>query len=306
MAHIPAGETVGEMSLISGEEHSAQLVALRDTELLRVSPQAFNALIARHPRVMLNLMRLLVKRLHKRPSARSTAPARRPLRSFPCRKDCRTIPSPRRLADALTEIGVKAAVLDAQAAEQTADWFSAFEADHDVVFYCGDAPDGAWTQQCLRQADRVLLLARTDRPVPLRPLEMPAFKARATGLPELLLLHPDFRSGSPRAFRAQERPLRIPSPYPCRLHRGRAPSGALRLRPRRGPRAGRRRRARLCPYRRDQGAARSGRAHRPAGRRQHGRAHRGRACGGMDHQEFTERMRTAFVESNPLSDYTFP
>ena len=31
VAHIPAGETVGEMSLISGEAHSAQLVAMRDT-----------------------------------------------------------------------------------------------------------------------------------------------------------------------------------------------------------------------------------------------------------------------------------
>ena len=50
VAHIPAGETVGEMSLISGDAHSAQLVALRDTELLRVSPQAFNALIARRRR----------------------------------------------------------------------------------------------------------------------------------------------------------------------------------------------------------------------------------------------------------------
>ena len=65
VAHVPAGETVGEMSLISGDAHSAQLVALRDTELLRVSPEAFNALISRHPRVMLNLMRLLVRRLHE-------------------------------------------------------------------------------------------------------------------------------------------------------------------------------------------------------------------------------------------------
>jgi NTE family protein len=37
VAHIPAGETVGEMSMISGNsEHSAQIVAMRDTELLRV------------------------------------------------------------------------------------------------------------------------------------------------------------------------------------------------------------------------------------------------------------------------------
>ena len=41
VAHIPAGETVGEMSLIAGcQQHSAQLVALRDTELLRISPKA--------------------------------------------------------------------------------------------------------------------------------------------------------------------------------------------------------------------------------------------------------------------------
>src|SRR3954468_24879873 len=39
VAHIPAGETVGEMSLIAGSSnHNAQLVALRDPELLRISP----------------------------------------------------------------------------------------------------------------------------------------------------------------------------------------------------------------------------------------------------------------------------
>ncbi len=59
VAHVPAGETVGEMSLISGSsEHTAQLVAMRDSELLRVPAAAFDALIGRHPRVMLNMMRV--------------------------------------------------------------------------------------------------------------------------------------------------------------------------------------------------------------------------------------------------------
>src|SRR3569833_4044716 len=50
ITHVPAGETVGEMSLIAGSTgHSAQIVALRDTELLRISPAGFEALIARHP-----------------------------------------------------------------------------------------------------------------------------------------------------------------------------------------------------------------------------------------------------------------
>src|SRR5271154_2432970 len=64
VALAPAGETVGEMSLIMrSREHSAQLVALRDTELLRIGPEAFEQLVARYPRVMMNLMQQMSKRL---------------------------------------------------------------------------------------------------------------------------------------------------------------------------------------------------------------------------------------------------
>src|SRR3954469_21256478 len=72
VTHVPAGETVGEMSLIAGSHgHSAQIVALRDTELLRISPAGFEALIARHPRVMMNITRFLVRRLQNATSQRS-------------------------------------------------------------------------------------------------------------------------------------------------------------------------------------------------------------------------------------------
>src|SRR5215510_7882030 len=65
VATIPAGETVGEMSLLTGESHSATLVALRDTELLRLGPQAFDMLLTRYPRVMFNLLRIVVRRLRQ-------------------------------------------------------------------------------------------------------------------------------------------------------------------------------------------------------------------------------------------------
>jgi NTE family protein len=191
VAHVGAGETVGEMSLISGEkEHSAEIVALRDTELLRISPQGFEALITRHPRVMLNLMRVLVKRLQE--TTRSPTDAARP-RTFalvPLQDGLADETIAHRLAAALNEMGSRAAVLDRSAAEQSAEWFNAYEAAHDVVFYRGDAPDSAWTHLCLRQADKIFLLARTDRPMPLKPVELPAYKERAGTLPELLLLHP--------------------------------------------------------------------------------------------------------------------
>jgi NTE family protein len=192
VAHIPAGETVGEMSLIAGSSnHAAQLVALRDTELLRISPDGFEALIARHPRVMLNLMQMLVKRLKDANRGRSGKLRPKTFAIVPLQDGLSEVPIAQRLAGALAGIGCRAAVLDASASDQTAEWFNTFEQAHDIVFYRGDAPDSPWTQLCLRQADRIFLLARANQSLPLAPLGLPAFKERASGLPELLLLHPD-------------------------------------------------------------------------------------------------------------------
>jgi len=204
-------------------------------------------------------------------------------------------------------MGSRAAVLDSSAAERSAEWFNTFEAEHDVVFYRGDAPDSPWTHQCLRQADRVFLLASSDRPLPLRPLDMPAFKERATGLPELLLLHPHGRAETlPEHF--QLRSGLFDSHHHVRA--GRA-DDIHRL-------------ARFI----------SGRAVGLvlAGGGARGFAHIGVIKALMEAgvpfdnlggtsmgaiiaaglalewgiEELTERMREAFVNQNPLSDYTFP
>src|SRR6201991_4224333 len=192
VAHVPAGETVGEMSLIAGSSnHNAQLVAVRDTELLRISPDGFEALIARHPRVMMNLMQILVRRLKDANRGRSPKSQPKTFAIVPLQEGLSDVPIAQRLTNALAGMGRRAAVLDASASDQTAEWFNTFEQAHDVVFYRGDAPDSPWTHLCLRQADRIFLLARANRPLPLAPLDLPAFKERASGAPELLLLHSD-------------------------------------------------------------------------------------------------------------------
>ncbi len=190
VAHVDAGQTVGEMSLISGEPHSAQLVALRHTELLRIGAHGFRQLIARHPRVMFNLTQIIVRRLQE--TTRRPVDAARP-RTFaiiPLQEGLEDEPIAQRLAAALVEMGSKAAVIDASAAEQSAEWFTSVEKANEVVFYRGQTPDSAWTNLCMRQADRIFLLARADRPLPLRPLDLPAFKERTGGAPQLLLVHP--------------------------------------------------------------------------------------------------------------------
>ena len=78
VALAPAGETVGEMSLIARSQrtYAPSWWRCATPSLLRIRPEGFEALIARHPRVMMNLMQILVKRLtrhHPRRRPRLTA-----------------------------------------------------------------------------------------------------------------------------------------------------------------------------------------------------------------------------------------
>ena len=162
VATIPAGETVGEMSLLTGETHSAILVALRDTELLRVGPKAFEMLLTRYPRVMLNLLKVVVRRLRETTRGGHQRTRPKTFAVVPLQRGLADDPVTRSMAAILVNMGAKAAVLDKSTSEQPTEWFNRFEAEHDVVFYQGDQPDSTWSQFCLRQADRVLLIARAD------------------------------------------------------------------------------------------------------------------------------------------------
>ncbi|HEX3431846.1 MAG TPA: patatin-like phospholipase family protein [Rhizomicrobium sp.] len=189
IAEVSAGETVGEMSLISGEAHSAQLVALRDTELLRISREGFQLLMTRHPHVVLNLMRILVKRLQvsTRPPAERTRP--KTIAIVPLQPGLREESLARELVGVLQQMGASVAMLDASAADRAAEWFNRFEAAHNIVFYVGDTADSAWSHLCLRQSDRVFLLADGGQPLPRSFPEVPPYKARGSGGPQLLLRH---------------------------------------------------------------------------------------------------------------------
>jgi NTE family protein len=200
VATVPAGETVGEMSLLTGEPHSASLVALRDTELLRIGPKAFDMLLTRYPRVMLNLLKLVVRRLRQTTRGGTQQSRPKTFAVVPLQRGLRDSPVARGLAETLIHMGAKAAVLDSAASDETTEWFNRFEAEHDVVFYQGDEPDSTWTSFCLRQADRVLLVARADEKLPLHPFERRFFNRDIGAQPELLLLHPgsNTRPGLPQ------------------------------------------------------------------------------------------------------------
>ena len=81
LSEIGAGETLGEMALLSGEGRSATVFAVRDSLLAKLSAEAFNRLVERHPRVLRRIAGFLVERLRRRGEstpAERTGDAREP------------------------------------------------------------------------------------------------------------------------------------------------------------------------------------------------------------------------------------
>jgi NTE family protein len=163
MGRVAAGDTVGEMGLISGRVRSAHVVALRDTELARVSSESFNRIFGQHPEAMLRLARLTVDRLELSQS-RSRGP-RHGARTFtllPQSLEVDVGGFASEFVKALSRFGRTELVWSVRAESHTSHWFHKIESANDFVVYVGDAAPGRWSSLCVRQADALLLLARAD------------------------------------------------------------------------------------------------------------------------------------------------
>ena len=188
LGYIRPGEPVGEMALLTGERHSAAVYAVRDAELIRISRVAFNRLCLAHPSLMQNLARTILFRSRQTRQSPRNDPRVYALIATSPTIDLKA--RARALQLALSRIGKTAAVLtEEDAPDNVANWLDVLEAENDVVFLLTPIADSMWFRTCLRQADRLWVLARADaRPsAPLLP-DDPS-PARQLRLVDLVLLH---------------------------------------------------------------------------------------------------------------------
>jgi Cyclic nucleotide-binding domain len=159
-----AGDAVGEMALLLGEPRSAGVAALRDSELLRLRAEAFEALLDRYPQLVLQLTRQLAGRLAHGLRPTPPRPGPRTLALLPLGPEPPAAPFARELARALGRLVPRVAVLTAGEADSgSSERLDALERTHDLVLYLAEPGPSPWTRLCLRQADQVLLLDRASR-----------------------------------------------------------------------------------------------------------------------------------------------
>jgi NTE family protein len=189
LGYIRPGEPVGEMAMIANEPHSASVFAMRDSELIKLSPASFERLIEAHPKLMQSMARLMLSRARAQGKINPRAePKVYALISASPTIDLKL--RARALQAAMRRLGKSVSVVGEEGQQMESAWFDALEHDHDAVFLMSPIADTPWFRTCLRQADRIWVLARADaRPsTPLLPREEPS-PARQFRLVDIILLH---------------------------------------------------------------------------------------------------------------------
>src|SRR2546423_11952609 len=69
VGEIGRGEVVGEMAVLTGDPRSATVRAIRDSELVKFTRKAFEAVVERNPKAMMLITRRLIVRLRETSAA---------------------------------------------------------------------------------------------------------------------------------------------------------------------------------------------------------------------------------------------
>ena len=170
VGYIRAGEPVGEMSMLTGEAHSASVYALRDTEIIAL-PQKVIARLLDEEADLAKALALAVLRRARHPTAsfQQSSP-----RVFALISTSPSIDIEARAKTICREIGrygVRVKCFVEANASELIEAFDAEENTHDVILLASRIADSVWHRFVLRHADRFFVLARRDarppRPFPL-------------------------------------------------------------------------------------------------------------------------------------------
>lgn len=166
ISRIMAGDTVGELGIISGKARTSTVVALRDSEVGRLPRAAFDRIVRQNPEAMFRIAQLTVQRLEE--STLSARPRHQGPRTFtlvPQSIDVDSASFAIELVNSLRTMGRAELVWSVRGADHSSHWFHKVESANDYVVYVADCTATTWSKLCIRQADALLLLARAENTV---------------------------------------------------------------------------------------------------------------------------------------------
>ncbi len=207
IARVHHGEIVGELALVNDEKRSANIVALRECELFRLSPTEFNHIAEKYPRVILNVYRTISDRFRQRTSRYEYRPKQSNIAIITLRQNDALAVFADEIFNRLSQAD-SAEYLTSESVDKQLgrpgianigsnepgsiglmQWLNGRESRSRFIVYRANAAWSQWTLRCISQADRVIVLADVNE----KP-DFTDFKKHLTATGQnwnLVLLHPD-------------------------------------------------------------------------------------------------------------------
>jgi len=177
LAQVRQGEIVGELGLIMNARRSASVRALRDSELFRLSPDVFNAVLERYPRRLVNVYRTITERFYQDVSGTTPRRNRSSIAILPGNAEDKLSGFTRQLLqrfgqhselEHLTSASVDRSLGRAGMAnsgentlenDRLVQWLNGRDSEPGLVVFQGDGVWSNWNRRCLRQSDSLFIVA---------------------------------------------------------------------------------------------------------------------------------------------------
>ena len=166
---------------------SATVRALRDSHLVRIPSDVFVRFLREEPDELFAVARLLIQRLRRSNRSEAAASSVRTIAIIPVGEGREAATFARYLTSVLAERGKARLVAAADVDEGHDDanltrFLHDLEADHDLLVYLAEREPSTWTDRCLRQADRVVLVGEADADAGLSEVERRVLVRDATSV----------------------------------------------------------------------------------------------------------------------------
>ena len=175
VAHIEAGEAVGELAFFAGGKRTADVIATRDSTVREVSREAFDKIAALYPELNVAMLKLVSERLAVATARTSSISSSIPRVIAILPAGTSKLPDGflARLASAFEAvvapdtpvIPIDRATSEAADAQEYQSWLAEQEAKGAYVLIDGSGPDD-WGQMVCRNADALVMVARPGQTDP--------------------------------------------------------------------------------------------------------------------------------------------
>lgn len=163
VGYVRSGECVGEMAVLGDSPRSSTVVALRDSIVDFFPAAQFRLALQRNPEAAFEIAQLVAQRTGT--SARTDVRAHIVLiAATGPQVDPYVLAE--RLVRASIAAGVKAVAFGSTTIGHDPDWIEDAEARNHLVLLAARHDEDDWLARCQRQADRIILLGRSDLPPP--------------------------------------------------------------------------------------------------------------------------------------------